>query len=148
MGQAHLPANERIRDKAMTKRFAAVSTSAVVGALCGIMLAAFASVISGSLLAVLVTILLCTAIGAWTGRLTGAVLGAMGGVLATAFGYVLSSTPLSVVLTIVACALLGGWLRWVCERRKDAISSRTDDSASAPVKEAPTNRIRQYLVHS
>lgn len=96
-------------------RAAAVVGSALVGALCGVLAAAFGSLISGSLGAVAATVLAGSALGVWAGRLPGALVGAICGALAAAFGHIIGGTPVGVALTIAGGAVLAGWVCWAQE---------------------------------
>jgi hypothetical protein len=96
---------------------------ALLGALCGVLLAAFATSVSGSVLGVSTVILVGVVIGGAASRLPGAVVGALyGGLAAFALSAMGGSAP-GRVLTVAACALLAGWLQWTrhgrarCPRR-------------------------------
>ncbi len=94
------------------QRAGRVLGGALIGALCGLVVAAFGHTISGSAVAAVVVILLACLIGAWAGRLPGALLGALLGLLTVAFGQVVGGTALGIGVTVAGCALLGGWGAW------------------------------------
>jgi hypothetical protein len=97
--------------------------SALVGAICGALVATFGQTISSSTGGIVMTVLLGCILGSWTGRLTGAFVGAICGVLLVAFGSVIGGSAVGVVLTIFGCALLGGWVRWVHQAKEEGRTS-------------------------
>src|SRR5262245_62029406 len=97
-------------------RMVGVTASALVGAMCGGLAAAFGNVISGSVLAGGIVVLAGVGLGWLGGRFPGALIGAIGGAVAVAFGFIVGGTPAGVILTIATGALLAGWVRWARER--------------------------------
>ena len=110
-------------------RVADAIDAAVLGGLCGVLLAGFGAAISGSPVAAVVTILAAGALGGCTARVSGAVVGAVSGGLLVALGSVVGGTVEGAVLSIAGCALLAGWTRWLVERQKEQNAAGSDDDA-------------------
>jgi hypothetical protein len=82
----------------------------LVGALAGVLLAAFATTVNGSTLGVTAVVLLGVILGGAAGRLPGAVAGAgFGGLAAFVLGAI-GGSVFGGALAVVACALLAGWV--------------------------------------
>ena len=90
------------------------SGAALLGAIVGLLAAAFGNVISQSVLGALTVIVVAVVLGAQAGRLPGALCGASCGGLIVAFGSVIGGSVSGVVSIIVAGALFAGWCSWVC----------------------------------
>ena len=129
----------------LLQKFASASGSALVGGIIGALLAAFGNAISSSLIAVVVTILLATAIGGWLGRVSGAIIGGIYGALLAAFGSVIGGSVIGVVITIVGCALLGGWLNWINDVRKEERGYSAEHFRRSSRETIAVNRPPQFV---
>jgi hypothetical protein len=106
-----------MKPKTPWKMLGAATGSALVGAICGALLAAWGNTVSTSPLGAGAVLVLATGLGALSRRFSGVFLGAICGVLLAAFGFLVGGTILGVVLTITGCALLAAWLQWVYDNR-------------------------------
>jgi hypothetical protein len=95
----------------------AMCGTALLGALAGVLIVAFGSVISSSPYAVAATILIASVVGGFLGRLSGTVIGGLTGVLLTAFGSVTCSTLAGALAAVGGCALLAVLIDSHIERR-------------------------------
>ncbi|MCC7423623.1 MAG: hypothetical protein IT428_25430 [Planctomycetaceae bacterium] len=86
--------------------------AAIIGALCGGMVAAFAAAISGSPLSMSITVAIAGFLGCQVRGLRGLIAGLVFGILIVAFGSVIASSFIGVVFVIVAGASLGAWKEW------------------------------------
>jgi len=124
----------------LIEKLTASAGKAVIGGICGVMLAAMGSLISTPIGAS-VAIVFATVVGGCIGRVAGVILGGIYGVLIVATASLLSDSVLGVFLTIVACTLIGGWLGWPTKRTDMHIPSGEDSRRcdSNEVTTVPSN---------
>jgi hypothetical protein len=101
-----------MRTPNVTKRLATAGGHALVGGICGALLAAFGSAISSTPSAMVATITVTAIVAGSLGRFTGVICGIVGGVLLVAFGSVVGGSAVAAALTILVCALLAGVVSW------------------------------------
>lgn len=80
--------------------------TAAFGAVAGVLLVAFASVISSSLYTAAATVLIASSIGWCVGRVPGAFAGGLTGILLAAFGSVVGTTFVGASAAVVGCMVL------------------------------------------
>jgi ribose/xylose/arabinose/galactoside ABC-type transport system permease subunit len=110
--QMPAPAEATAASHPPQSRMSAVAGSALVAALCGVLLAAFANSVSSSLLARAAVVTGGGVLGGAVGRIWGAVIGVVAGVIVAAALAVLGGSPAGVVFLIAGCAAVGAWLQW------------------------------------
>ncbi|MCE9547265.1 MAG: hypothetical protein K8T25_17475 [Planctomycetia bacterium] len=118
-----------------TTKCASALSSAAIGAVCGALLAALCSTISGSTFAMGATLLVVTLLGAWLGRFNDFVMCVLCAPLVVALAAVLGSTPLGVVSTIAVCALFGRWRGWMEATANDSLRNHRMQSHSFQMSE-------------
>lgn len=103
------------KQQCLLKVVASVLGAAMIGAICGSVLASFGSAISGSSAAVATTMILAGMIGALVGKVPGALFGIVLGSLLVGFGSAIGGSVFGVTLTIFVCAMIAGWIQWHLE---------------------------------
>jgi hypothetical protein len=116
-----------MKPKAFWNKLGTATGAALVGAICGTLLAAWGNSVSSSPVGVTAVIVLAAGLGALTRRIAGVLLGGICGSLLASFGSLVGGTPLGVVLTITGCALLAAWLKWIHDSRMEAPEAPPDD---------------------
>jgi hypothetical protein len=86
--------------------------AAIIGALCGGMVAAFAAAVSASFLSMSITVAIAGFLGCQMRGLPGLGAGLLFGVLIVALGSVIGSSFVGVAFAIVVGASLGAWKEW------------------------------------
>lgn len=101
-----------MKQSSIMDRLLAAGGNALVGGMCGALLASFGSVISNNIFGIVGFIVALILVGGCIGRVCGAILGGMSAILFAAFGSLVGGSVLGAVLTVVVTSFLSGWISW------------------------------------